>query len=423
MNGIKFLKHITQTMLFAALILLVGCQRAGGYESQLSHTIVYPSAHTAPPITVRGIVKSQQSRNIYAMHGFRVDAVYVSVGDVVAKGDVLASLNLDDIMFAIQQQTAALSQARLNSQAALDNAQRMLAQATNHLNNNTNVMILHAQANLTAAQAQVVEAQRMHDIAVRDDADGRDMMVLNAESMLIAARRDMELAQDNFNRLQVMYQADFLSREDLRQAEHAAIAALNRYNDAAAAYQNADTVQTRTIEHTEILLDTAIAARNTAQTLLAAERLAAQNQLIDLQSAVEHAQRQTNVESLEIVLRQLERQLEEAHLTAPISGTVTAAHVNPGSLASGLIFTIEDVDDLRVMTSFREYDLPYVSEGMSVIITADGTGVMQHEGVIVRISPAAMPHMPIVAFETEVMVSSENTGLRIGMNARVTLVQ
>jgi len=58
-----------------------------------------------------------------------------------------------------------------------------------------------------------------------------------------------------------------------------------------------------------------------------------------------------------------------------------------GSIASGLMFTIEDMEGLRVVVSFREFDIGKTYEGMEVGITADGTGDVQHTGIISRISP------------------------------------
>ncbi|MCL2528619.1 MAG: HlyD family efflux transporter periplasmic adaptor subunit, partial [Defluviitaleaceae bacterium] len=106
---------------------------------------------------------------------------------------------------------------------------------------------------------------------------------------------------------------------------------------------------------------------------------------------------------------------------APISGTVTASHINPGSIAAGLAFAVEDTASLRVITRFREYDISRISQGMEVAITSDGTGSTQHIGEITRINPAAVAGSPIVEFEAEITIMSEDTGLRLGMTARVEI--
>jgi len=41
--------------------------------------------------------------------------------------------------------------------------------------------------------------------------------------------------------------------------------------------------------------------------------------------------------------------------------------------------------------------------------------------VISRINPAATAHSPVVEFEAEVLVTSADTSLRIGMNTRLNV--
>ena len=427
-----------RVIMFIAALGIIGLLSGCGSDTNdvvptAAHAPEAQAANVLNAITVRGAVESRESRNVYSMHGHRVESLYVNVGDHVTAGQVLAVLNVEDIEFAIEQQTVALSLARLNNQTAVSDAERMLEMATRNLANNTNVMILHAEANLSAADANLTEAQRMHDIAARDSDEGNDMQMLSAEaavqqahSAVVSARTELETLEDNLARLQIMYDAEFLSREELRQAQNAVTAARNWYNDTLTAYANAGTAQGhtlvqqgRTVEQSEIILQSARAARQTAQTLLTAERAAAQQEVELLRSALTNAEAATNVEQMEIALRQLERQLEDATITAPISGTVTASHISEGSIAAGLLFVIEDVENLRIITSFREYDISRIFEGMEVIITSDGTGNVQHIGEITRISPAATPNSPIVEFETEITVISEDTGLRLGMTTRI----
>jgi len=113
--------------------------------------------------------------------------------------------------------------------------------------------------------------------------------------------------------------------------------------------------------------------------------------------------------------------LERSVLRSPINGTVTAVIAREGSVGMGLMFVVEDTDNLRVMTSFREYDLGRLATGMEVSITPIAAGSAEYAGVISRINPAAMAHSPVVEFETEVLVTSVDTSLRIGMNARLNV--
>jgi len=135
-----------------------------------------------------------------------------------------------------------------------------------------------------------------------------------------------------------------------------------------------------------------------------------------LQSAVAFSrQAQAQVDATRIAL-------ERSVIRSPIDGTVTAVVAREGSVGMGLLFVVEDTDNLRVMTSFRESDLSLVETGMGVTITSDATGSAEYAGVISRINPAAMTFAPVAEFEAEVLVTSEDTSLRIGVNARLDII-
>ena len=135
-----------------------------------------------------------------------------------------------------------------------------------------------------------------------------------------------------------------------------------------------------------------------------------------LQSAIAfRRQTQAQVDATQIAL-------ERSVIRSPISGTVTAVAAREGSAGRGLLFVVEDTDNLRVMTSFRESDLRLVETGMGVTITSDATGSAEYAGIISRINPAAAAFAPVAEFEAEVLVISEDTNLRIGVNARLDII-
>jgi len=197
---------------------------------------------------------------------------------------------------------------------------------------------------------QVTEGQVLGVLETED----LNIQLLNAEASLQIAEINVAAAEHNHGILRTLYAAQAIPVNDLRQAEFA--------------------------------LQTAIAARQQAQALLDATRVA----------------------------------LERSVITAPISGTVTAVIAREGAAGTGLLFVVEE-DNLKITTSFREYDLARITAGMEVTITSDATGSAEYTGVISRINPAAMTGAPVAQFEAEVLVTSVNTSLRIGMNTRVRI--
>ena len=113
--------------------------------------------------------------------------------------------------------------------------------------------------------------------------------------------------------------------------------------------------------------------------------------------------------------------VERSVITAPIGGTITAAIAREGSPGLGLLFVVEDTGNLKIATGFRKYDLGRIEPGMEVAIITDIAGSVEYSGIISRINPAFMPASHIAQVEAEVLVTSPDTSLRIGMNVRLKL--
>jgi len=175
----------------------------------------------------------------------------------------------------------------------------------------------------------------------------------------------------------------------------------------------------------EVALQAATVTHRDAQTMLNAARNAAGLEIEALRSLVATTEAAANLQQMELALEQtrlqLQRLLDDTVITAPISGTITTAFAREGAIAMGLIFILEDTDNLRIITNIREYDIAKIDTGMVVEITSNATGSAQYAGVISRINLAATPHVPIVMFEIEIDITSADANLRIGMNTRINI--
>jgi len=172
----------------------------------------------------------------------------------------------------------------------------------------------------------------------------------------------------------------------LRMAEVNVAAAEHNYEMLRALY-NANAIPRNDMRQAEFALQSADASRQQAQALVDATHIA----------------------------------LERSMIISPISGTVTAVIAREGSVGIGRLFVVED-DNLRIITNFREYDLARAKTGMEVVIASDATGSAGYSGIISRINPAATSGAPVAEFEAEILVTSENTALRIGMGTRITIL-
>ena len=416
-------KHTALITLISALIItgaLAGCAASPVPEMPLRQA---QTERTAEPniISVSGVIESSTSRHVHSASALTVERVYVEVGDRVEAGQVLAVLDAEILELRAAAQRASLELARENSQNLLDDTRRMLNEATGSLANNTNMSILNAEAALNIAEVSLAEAKRNYAEALNDLEEGKNLQILNAQSMRDSARLELDSTRLIHENNLVLFESGILSAEQMRQSSDAFTHASNSYNDANTLLENALLMAERGVEQFETAVSAAGVARTDAYAMQNAARAAARYEIEHLRSLVQGAEISSNLLHMEIALNQMERDLKDTLITAPISGTVTAVIAREGDPAGGLMFVIEDIDSLRIKAPFREYDIARIYEGMEVIIRADATGDTMHKGIISRINPAATLGASVVEFETEIFIVSENAGLRIGMNARVEI--
>ncbi|MBU4438323.1 MAG: HlyD family efflux transporter periplasmic adaptor subunit, partial [Acetobacterium sp.] len=118
-----------------------------------------------------------------------------------------------------------------------------------------------------------------------------------------------------------------------------------------------------------------------------------------------------------------------SYVKASTGGTITAVNAVKGNPANGELFTIEDTNDLKVRGKVKEADLNHIHENMPVLIKADATGDKVFPGNLTKIAPTAIKSEATTTattnkaeFEVEVDLPSDATGLKIGMNTRLSIV-
>ena len=148
------------------------------------------------------------------------------------------------------------------------------------------------------------------------------------------------------------------------------------------------------------------------------------------QSEIAYSNVVSNMDKQMLAIEIMEKQLKDSVIRAPASGTVTAVYAKEGRPGTGLLFVIEDTENLVIKTRIKEYDISKAKVGMKVDIKSDSTGNAVYEGVISRISPAAVKDAngetvlksSDIEFEAQVKLVSKETDLRIGMNARLNVI-
>lgn len=194
-------------------------------------------------------------------------------------------------------------------------------------------------------------------------------------------------------------------------------------------YQNALDGTDDTLKNYETALTNAKRQAHDAEINLENTKTSVDNQLESYRIAYENAKNAANTALSDYQLANLYEDLAKATVTAPIAGTVTMVNATEGETASGVLFVIEDTDALVVTASVKAYDLDRVHEGMRVTIESDTTGDAVYNGVLESVAPTAKKDATgsIVStndaeFETVIRVTEANTGLKIGVSARIAYV-
>jgi len=359
----KTLVGASAGVLVVILIVVIAVAVSGG-EGQPVATTTLARTTLSRTVPLRGSVESLNVRDVSANLGLAVENVLVGVGDVVYEGQILAILDTTDLQLEMMLLQATLPNAVGAAVGAVD---------------------LDHPIQLALAQLEMAET-----------AHANAMLDLHNDNhpMLVAGRFAVNVA-----------------REILENAEspEEANAAQTLYNEAQTGLVLVEAGLALAVEVARINLEIAQQASDALQGMTNLPGAGFQN----MQDYMSEAQI--------ITLLRLEHQLEEATIRAPISGTITYANARLGSPAQGLLFTIEDTNNLRIVASMREHDVASVGVGMGVDIRSDATGDSVFHGTIVSIDPSAN-HNPDGSVEFGAEISLDpRTPLAIGMTTRLNV--
>lgn len=121
-------------------------------------------------------------------------------------------------------------------------------------------------------------------------------------------------------------------------------------------------------------------------------------------------------------LRLAQVELQNAVITAPITGIVSHRHVDPGAYITDrtAIVTLVDMSTVKIRVPISERDIGKIRSGLEVLIRVDAYPQELFAGKVQRISPTIDPGSR--SGEVEIVVANADYRLKPGMFAKVTLV-
>ncbi|MBS3994317.1 MAG: efflux RND transporter periplasmic adaptor subunit [Alkaliphilus sp.] len=360
----KFKKSIVAGTIIIAIVSLLGIRSFLPGRNSSADNVPYTTLSKTDlvnSISVSGNIKSQNSQNVYSTLNYPVKELFVSVGDQVVAGDLLAKLDSASLELDIAQQRSNLNNSEKNSAIDLQNKKNIYQDAKNQFENGFNSELISAGNNVKTTEI------------------------------------DLQTKKRDYENNKLLFESGAISEQESNQSK------------------------------TNYTL--AVASHDKAVASLKATKVKVAQDLKTAEANLKNAEANYANDSQRIALQKLEKNLADSDIKSPIDGTVTAVYAVVGSPGNGLLFVIEDTENLIVTTYVKEYDAAKVNPGQMVTIKSDATGDAVLNGKVIKISPASLKNAAgetnissTVEFETEVVILDPKTELKIGMNARLNII-
>lgn len=347
----------------ATVVVVSSAVGVGLWRSRLNDYDVdaFTTPVTSQPLTVRisasGSVQPVQTVNLSPETSGILEALYVEQGDRVEQGQLIARMKSDELAAQVRQYQAAVAEAEANLQDVRSGSRPE--------------EIAQAQAAVAAAQAQV------------RDAEAR-----------------LELAQNDLDRRQQLYERGAISENELE----------NAVRERRSAVAGVDQAQARMDEAQRRLED----IRNLPEPALVA------------QAEARLAQARAQLQATQV-------RLNDNSIRAPFTGTITqkyateGAFVTPTTSASDLSSATSTAivalaQDLEILAEVPEADISLIEANQKVEIIADAFPEQTFEGRVKLIAPEAIERQNVTLFQVRIELLTGKDVLRSNMNVDVRFI-
>lgn len=418
MRGAKFSTKAAATALILSL-LATGCSPTEAVEAD---TLIQPNT----PVEVAGLkkttikneltyigqVEAQMEISVASKLAAEVKEVFFDIGDTVEEGDVLFTVDAEDIQNQVRQLQASVAQ----SQVAVEQAEYGLKIAQEG-SAQERLTELQNQASILEARYGSRSAAYSSDSA-KDAVDAAEYAESVAEATYAAELAYYELLVSTGvgNTLngdvitQAMIDAQFkkvqLALAELSTAGAAVEQAKNGRRSASLASDRADA-------GLDIAYETQEATKELTQESKERAKAQAEFGVKTAQAAVNSAQVQLSI---------TQSSLGHAIIKSPISGVISNRSIEVGQMISqvSLPFTIVKMDTVNVRVSVSEVLINNIQVGDEVDVLIQAIGDVPLKGTVAAVSPVAGVNS---SFPVLVELSNTDNRLKPGMFGQVTFVQ
>ena len=433
-----------------SVLVIIFCFSAGSVSAQESASPVAVPVATARRGTIvstkqyTGHLQPHIEVKVFANVPGKIVALNATVGQSVAKGDVLAETNSREATLAVIRAESALSiaQSRLTLEKA--NAQTRV-----------DSQLAVAQEMLMTAQSNLVETQSLAEMRVRNQLvqaevnyraakETIEKSKTNTEQSLERARVERDDAKADYDRNKSLHEKQLISNSNFESVEKRLRLAATRLEEAQVTARQFEEGSTHpSVEKAKAELAVArklVEIRSWEREIALVESKATQAQadLSAAQKLVEAKSWEREIEIARSAVSQAEEQLklvqeQESATTikSPIDGVIATRHLNVGDYAGSAssptgkpVFTVIGVKVLKAIWSIPVGDARRIHSGELVLISTDA-GIRNIVGTIDFISPRVNRENNTVLVHANVPNSvgtlSHNGGLRPGGTITVSI--
>jgi len=350
-------------------------------------------------ISETGSVKATEDISLGFKTIGKVSRLYVSVGDNVKKGGILAELDSSQLLAQLQAAKADLSSANTGAASAKDNLESAYNSALNTLND-AYTKIYNAYNAVVDLKNTYFGVADQEGIKVEDSKNDIKQNMSDVKSYLDQAKTNPDIdsaISETLTALDNVY-------NDLKIIRAQCDSGIYYYNIASTSKTSIDTQKTN--------INTASTNVTTAQSNISSYKIALQKAE---DSTIKQAQADVDA---------LQSQLNDHYLISPINGTVTSISIKRGQVvsASQTAVSLLSSEPFQIKANIYEQDIVKVKIGNEVKIELVPFPRQIFKGKVLSIDPAETIIDNVVYYQVTIDFPNQPEGIKSGMTADITIV-
>ena len=441
-------------LLLVIIIVVVSLMRKGKASS--TDTVAEEAYQTTPlekqdvtkEIGLSGTLDSAHSESVSStLEGVKVKEVCVQVGDTVNEGDVLFRFDSSEIEQKLEAAKKALANEQATKAAEIASNERNYADAQTTQNveaGRSDQAVNQAADAYNAAVSSKTTAESAYQSAV-SDRKSQEKAVKKAKEATANAKKDEKSAKKSLEEAQKSG-----DEQSAASAQAAYDAAASQKKQADKSLENAQAALT-SLKAEEVERQSQVTSATDAVNSASSSLQQAQNDrddskrnnaknVADSKDTLDNARRSNSADSQSGQdVKNYEDQLEQCTVKAASSGVITSVGAKVGdTYNNGVLATIQDEKNYVVTAMVDQYDISDITKDMKALIKTDTTGEEEMNGTVTFVSPvpasvAARSDNSDSSsgssgnggngYEIRITVDNPSERLRIGMTAKVTLIQ